>query len=432
MIVVWRRGKPMRKSAALLMALVLFAGACGNRSGDGEGSAPPGSGDDGASDDVDAAASTDVGVTADTITIGVIADLTGVVPGLFKAAPDAVKAFAAMVNEQGGINGRELVVKEYDTGTNDNGNREAYEEACDEVFASVGSESAFDSGGLQAITDCGFPHLAGFTTDDAVDELPFVFPRTSARYGNVGAARYLAEKFPEAVKQTAMFYGNVPVTQRSAEQLMEARRSVGWEFPYEQPVATLESNYTPHALEMKSRGIQAFAWVADVNNIVRLQKAMREQDYSVVVADVTTQGYSQDYLEAVGPAGEGSYVPLTAALLEEADDIEAMENYITWLGKVAPDESATSNGLQAWIKAQLFYDAATAVGEDLTRDKLIAELETMTDWDAGGLIPPIDVGNPVPKQACFILAQVKDGAYVRVFPDEGFSCSADDVYDFEG
>lgn len=421
----------MRKRGVLLfVVLTLVAGACGNRTGDGDGAAPSGDGDAG---EVDAGASTDVGVTGDSITIGVIADLTGVVPGLFKAAPDAVKAFAAMVNEEeGGINGRELVVKEYDTGTNDNGNRLAYEKACDEVFASVGSESAFDTGGYEAVKECGFPHLAGFTTDDAVDELPFVFPRTSAAYASVGAARYLAEQFPEAVKQTAIFFGNVPVTERSARQLIEARQSVGWEFTYEQPVATLESNYTPHALEMKSRNIQAFAFVADVNNIVRLQKAMREQDYSVVIADVNTQGYSEDYLEAVGPAGEGSYVPLGHALLEEADQIEALDDYVTWLTKVAPDANPTSNGLQAWIKAQLFYDAATAVGEDLTRDKLIAELESMTDWDANGLIPPIDVGDPVPKQGCFVLAQVQDGAYVRVFPDEGFHCSPDDIYEFKG
>jgi ABC-type branched-subunit amino acid transport system substrate-binding protein len=420
----------MRKRVVLLVVLALALGACGNRTGDGDDAGPDEDTDD---NEVDAGEATDVGVTADSITVGVIADLTGVVPGLFKAAPDAVKAFAAMVNEEeGGIHGRELVVEEFDTGTNDNGNRLAYEEACDQVFASVGSESAFDTGGYEAVKECGFPHLAGFTTDDAVDELPFVFPRTSPDYASVGASRYLAEQFPEAVKQSAIFYGNVPVTERAARQLMEARRSVGWEFPYEQPIATLESNYTPHALEMKNRGIQAFAFVADVNNIVRLQKAMREQDYSVVVADVSTQGYSEDYLEAVGPAGEGSYVPLGHALLHEADEIEALDDYVTWLAEVAPDENPTSNGLQAWIKAQLFYDAATAVGPDLTRDKLIAELETMTDWDAGGLIPPIDVGDPVPKQGCFVLAQVKDGAYVRVYPDEGFHCSPDDVYKFEG
>src|SRR5918999_6394889 len=112
----------MTRRTAVLLALVLVAAACGNRTGDDE-AAPPGEGDDQAEQaSGSGAGATDVGVTDDAITIGVVADLTGVVPGLFKAAPDAVEAFAAMVNEEhGGIHGRELVVEVYDTGTNDNG-----------------------------------------------------------------------------------------------------------------------------------------------------------------------------------------------------------------------------------------------------------------------------------------------------------------------
>lgn len=423
----------MRARVVVFTLLALLAGACGNRAGDEDSGEP--TGDDGGTTEVatgSGAGATDVGVTDDAITIGVIADLTGVVPGLFKAAPDAVEAYAEMVNEAGGIHGRQLVVEVFDTGTNDNGNRLAYEEACGAVFASVGSESAFDTGGIEAVTECGFPHLAGFTTDDAIDELPFVFPRTTASYANVGTARWFAQEFPEAVASAAIVHGNIPVTERSADQLIEAREAVGWTFVYRQAAGTLESNYTPIALELKNRGVQALTWVYDVNNIVRLQNAMREQGVSIPVVDVTTQGYSQDYLEAAGPAAEGSYVGLTHVLLEEAAQIPALEEYVTWLAKVAPDEDPTSNGLQAWIRAEMFVDAATAVGPELTREALIAELEQMTGFDADGLIPPIDVGDPIPKQACFVIAQVRDGAYVRVFPESGFHCSPDDVYQYGG
>jgi ABC-type branched-subunit amino acid transport system substrate-binding protein len=421
----------MRSRVALLTCMALVAGACGGRAGDTAGPPADPAGTEAPSSGSGAGA-TDVGVTDDEITIGVIADLTGVVPGLFKAAPDAVKAHAAMVNDRGGIHGRRLVVKVYDTATNDNGNRLAYEEACPEVFASVGSESAFDTGGYEAIAACGFPHLPGFTTDDEVDGLPFVFPRTSAGFVNVGAARWFAEEFPDAVRSAAIVFGNIPVTERSARQVVEARSSVGWDFVHQQPAGALESNYTPIALDLKNRGVQALTWVFDVNNIVRLQRALREQGHSLVIADVTTQGYSQDYLEAVGPAGEGSYVPLTHALLEEADRIPALAEYLEWLEVVAPGEDATSNGLQAWVRAALFVEAATAVGPELTRDALLRELEAITGFDAGGLIPPIDVGDPVPTQACFVLAQVRDGRYERVFPDEGFHCSADDLYRLGG
>jgi ABC-type branched-subunit amino acid transport system substrate-binding protein len=417
-----------RRTAAVLTALALVLAACGSRT-DGDDAAPAGEEPTEAGSGSGAGA-TDVGVTDDAITIGVIADLTGVVPGLFKAAPDAVQAYAAMVNEAGGIHGRELVVEVYDTGTNDNGNRLAYEEACGQVFASVGSESAFDTGGYEAVAACGFPHLAGFTTDDEVDKLPFVFPRTSAEYANVGAARWLAEQFPEAVQNAAIFHGNIPVTTLAADQLIEARESVGWRFVHRQPAGTLESNYTPLALDVKNRGVQALTWVFDVNNIVRLQESLREQGVSLTVMDVTTQGYSQDYLEAVGPAGEGSYAPLGHVLLEEADDNPALAEYLEWLERTVPDAEPTSNGLQAWVRAAMFVEAATAVGPELTRDALVDELGSMTDFDAGGLIPPIDVGDPVPKQGCFVMAQVRDGAYERVFPEEGFHCSPDDIYKY--
>src|SRR5688572_32624093 len=51
---------------------------------------------------------TDVGVTADTITLGTVTTLSGPVPGLFLGASLGVQAFAAYVNSQGGINGRKL------------------------------------------------------------------------------------------------------------------------------------------------------------------------------------------------------------------------------------------------------------------------------------------------------------------------------------
>ncbi|MDZ7675099.1 MAG: ABC transporter substrate-binding protein [Acidimicrobiales bacterium] len=422
-----------RRAGLLLIVLALLAAACGNRSGDDDTATPAGDSDETPSEGSgDGVFTTDIGITDDTITIGVIADLTGVVPGLFKAAADGVEAYAAKTNDEGGVNGRMIEVVEFDTGTNDRGNAQAYEDACDEVFAAVGSESAFDTGGFEAQRECGFPNLAGFLTDPEAESLPNVYPRTSGDVVFVGPARWMAEEHPEAVENAAVFFVNAPVTIRSAEELIEARESIGWNFIYEQPVGQLESNYTPHVIEMENRGVQAFAFVADVNNIVRLQVAMADQNFDVTVADVNTQGYTPDYLEAVGPAGEGSYVPLGHALFEEADQIPAMQEYFEWLEEVAPGEEPTSNGLTAWIRAALFVEAARAIeAEDLTRDALMTELDTIEGFDAGGLIPPDDVGQPVPDEACFLIAQVQDGAYVRVFPDEGFHCSADDIYELQ-
>ncbi|MGH2685236.1 MAG: ABC transporter substrate-binding protein [Actinomycetota bacterium] len=424
----------MRRLPCLLAVLLLVGAACGNRSGgDDETGTPDTANDDDGGDDeqaVDNGGSTDIGITGDEIRIGVIADLTGVVPGLFKAAPEAVKAYAENVNSEGGIHGRKLVVEVYDTGTNDNGNRLAYEKACDEVFAAVGSESAFDTGGFEALRDCGFPAVNAFATDADVQDLDHVFPRQSDDYAALGSARWYAQEFPDAVKQAGYFYVNAPVSERSAKRSMEARRTVGWEYIYEQPVGALESNYTPHALEMKRRGVQAFSIVSDYNNVVRLQKALREQNVSVTIADASGQAYSADYLEAAGPAAEGAYVALAHLPFEDAEQEPAIHEYLDWLEKTTPGAEPSGNGLTAWSRAMLFTEAAEAVGPELTREKLMEELRGMKGWDAHGLFPPRDVGDPVPTTSCFVMMQVQDGKFVRVFPDEGFHCSADDVYKY--
>ena len=209
----------MRKPVVLFVVLAMAAGA-GSRSGDDDSAGPDG-GDD---SEVTAEDTTDVGVTDDSITIGVVADLTGVVPGLFKAAPDAVKAFAAMVNEDGGINGREVIVKEYDTGTNDNGNRLAYEKAsatrCSPRWVQsrpstpVATRRSRSAGSR---TWPGSPPTTPSTSCRSSSPAPACCLRQR------GASRYLAEQFPEAVKQTAIFTATEPGHQAHAAKELNWR-----------------------------------------------------------------------------------------------------------------------------------------------------------------------------------------------------------------
>jgi len=50
---------------------------------------------------------TDVGVTKDRISFGNVSTLSGPVPGLFRGALVGAQAWAAMINSQGGIDGRQ-------------------------------------------------------------------------------------------------------------------------------------------------------------------------------------------------------------------------------------------------------------------------------------------------------------------------------------
>ena len=73
-----------------------------------------------------------------------IADVdTPVQPGLFQKSVDAMKAWAKVVNKDGGIAGRKVVIDFIDSKLNPNETRNAIIKACADDFAMVGGEALF-------------------------------------------------------------------------------------------------------------------------------------------------------------------------------------------------------------------------------------------------------------------------------------------------
>ena len=68
---------------------------------------------------------TDTGVSADTITVVVMADVgSELAPGLFQGAIDGTKAWAKAVNASGGLGCRQVKVLEWDSKLNHGANHE--------------------------------------------------------------------------------------------------------------------------------------------------------------------------------------------------------------------------------------------------------------------------------------------------------------------
>ena len=116
---------------------------------------------------------TDVGVTADEITIEVMAD-TGspLAPGLFQGNIDAVNAFAEYVNANGGVACRQLVVRTWDSKLAPTESKNGVIDACTNAFALVGGNSLFNPD-PSAQTSCvdgtgaatGLPDIAALASD---------------------------------------------------------------------------------------------------------------------------------------------------------------------------------------------------------------------------------------------------------------------------
>src|SRR5690606_10559922 len=118
------RMRRFRRISVVLVALMLVAAACGRDEDDGGGAAQPTnppSGGEATTTTADPCQAetleaTEIGVTADKITIAVMADVgSPLAPGLFQGSADAVKAWGDYINEQGGLACREVVVREWDS-----------------------------------------------------------------------------------------------------------------------------------------------------------------------------------------------------------------------------------------------------------------------------------------------------------------------------
>jgi ABC-type branched-subunit amino acid transport system substrate-binding protein len=366
---------------------------------------------------------TDTGVTDKKLTVATLADISGIQPGLFQSAHQAARAATAYINSTGGICGRQLDPLLLDSKTDSGGNRAAMLDACDKAFAVVGSMSAFDDGSAAPGQACGIPDMSAIVTNAPKANSTNTYPIAPNATGYVATtpAKYLAERFPAEVKKSAQLWLNQAVTKNNATERMRAWEKAGFKFIYQAETQVLEANYTRFVQEMRSRGIQFVSMVADFQSIVRLQKAMRQQNYVPKIRGWDSVAYDADYLSEK-EAVEGSFVFVNNAMFEEASTNPEMKLYTEWLQRASPGAVPDYFGLYAWSAYRLFQKLAVQIGKDLKRPKLLAALRATKEWGANGLHAPHQIGAKR-ISVCNLWLEVKGGKFRKLYPKSGFDCT---------
>jgi ABC-type branched-subunit amino acid transport system substrate-binding protein len=366
-----------------------------------------------------------IGVTADAITVGVVADVSGA-RALFQTNWEAMQAFAAYCNDAGGIAGRELRVRLFDTQMFQH--RQAITDSCTTVFALVGSAAAFDGDGASLEADCGIPDVPAFVAQPAHDRVPNVvtpMPSPQQLY-LVGPLRYLARQAPAAVRRAAMAYLDVGVTSVRAARQVEASRAVGYRF---RSISTIPALIGPSDLEaiatqVAERKAQYLTVLGTAVDLAGIQTALAARDYRPKLVDAGPLFYDPRYLRAAGSAAEGTYVLTTTTPFEDADRVPELARYVEWLGRTVPGAEPTAQGVRSWSAALLFAEAARRSTPDLDRATLLNRLRAIHAWDGNGIQIRTDPGNDR-ASSCFAYVRVTSGAFRRAYPAKGFACPTD-------
>jgi len=385
---------------------------------------------------------TDVGVTANSIRVGNVSDVTGAVPGLFEDARFAVQAYAKYFNTRypGGIYGRHLVVEALDSQLDTGAARSASIQACNDTFAGVGSISAFDQGAAPVIASCRskgglYPDLRGLATTDQMKAVPNAFPMNAAGTGDqrsFGQYGWLTAKFPQVIKKAVFAYSDGEVTRQNAKQDMEATANIyGFTWIDEVPIATTETNYAPAAQQIKGDGATYVTFVGAYQQAANLARAMDQFQFHPQVYMPTVTAYTPNFLTQAGSTVEGGnvFLAMPTSLLEEMSSNPELALYAQWLQQVKPGALPTSLGQFAWGAAALFVKEAIAVGPNLVRGAVIQRVLAEHAWSPNHMYPENDVGGKRMTD-CVVVATIRNNRFERYLPSSGFRCQ-DGIYNLK-
>ena len=436
-----------------LAALTLAGAACGSDRGD-DPAAPAeaegdGGGDDGGGDavaggfgsldspcgDGDGGPATEQGVTEDQIVIG-YGDDAGYPqsPGLSHETSDAIEAMIAWCNEQGGINGREIVGNYYDAAITEVVN--AVTEACGEVFMLVGNAWALDSAQEETRLGCDLPSVPTYSVSPEFANAPLTYqavPNPADIY-TAGWAGMIAELFPEEIKSATVVYGNFAATIDTKDKVVQTFPEFGFEFldcPVEYNIAG-EPDWKPFAQRLKDCGAEVVYYSGQpYPNMQNLLDDAAQVGYEPIWL-VDSNAYLASFAEW-NATGNGDKVYLRTAFtpFEQAESNPATQQYIDLVEGNGGDISQL--GQQAASSFLLWATAAQACGAELTRDCVLDELSGITTWDGGGMHAETNPGGNLPPE-CGMLLKLEGTEWVQAFPeDEGeMACNPDGSIELSG
>ncbi len=400
-------------------------------------------------------AATEIGVTAKTISIAVVADVdNSIAPNAFKGIVDGAQAGAKYVNANGGVAGRTLKVDFIDSHLNPNVTRNAIITACGQDVAMVATATALFTG-LDDLTGCkdqsgqatGLPDIGAIVLGTPQACSPVSFPvipsmidcstvgKNPQTYRtNQGIFGYLAKQHKD-LHGPFIKTADSPDAARSTDALAAGAKHAGIDVT-SMPVlsnSAPQSAFTPVVTQMKQDGAN---WADNGLTtpgavLLRQEAALQGIDSSKVVWQCTSACYDAKAMASAGDVMNGEYVDLGFLPFSEAKANKTLAGYLKYAGK----GNASAFGVYGFEAVLAFQQAASEAAKSadgLTRASLLTALKGMTSFNAGGMTGTVNIGGKVPS-SCFMVVQWNDGKFSRVYPKKAgtFDCTTSNRYTFQ-
>jgi hypothetical protein len=372
------------------------------------------------------------GVSDTEIRVGGVVSKTNPLGGNYASAFDGVKAYFAMLNSsrENGIYGRKLrLVSERDDQVASNRLEVRALLSEDNVFAVLpvavvlftGSDLLAQAGvptfGLNINAEWGSEHAPGppnlfgekgsfLCLTCPVQSVPWLAKQVKAK--KVGVLAYQVAQSSDCAKARLASFEKYPTAK---VEFLDTSLSFG--------IADLSSDVS----QMKDKGVDLVASCMDNNGTLTLAKEMKKQGLDAT--QYLPSVYNHRFIKENARFFEGSYTATLFTPFEVKQKPTGLKDFQKWMKRGGLEENEYS--LAGWINADLFYQGLMAAGPQFTRQKVVEEINKITDYTAGGLLPGIDwtiAHTQIWSQGCAVLSQIHNGTFVPKFsaPGRPFIC----------
>ncbi len=364
------------------------------------------------------------GVTATTIRVGSLASSSGIAAADFAPVVTGARVYFDQLNAAGGVDGRKIVYSpNIDDGTSPSGDTAGAEQlVADKVFAVVGVGTPFFTGssvlrshaiptfGVQENTNAQWAGPTMFGVGGSYVDFTAPIPQAAYVAERNGDTR--AAVLAYNVSQSSQ--GCVGIT-KALQQYHIATPVIDMSIPY--GAASLDADVT----RMQQAGVDFVASCMDVTGNIKLSETLQQHGMGKVT-QFWLDGYDQQVLSQNASAMEGVYLMLQQTPFEVSKlfpgRYPGIDAFNKALARFAPGTPPNATALAGWVSADLFVAGLKKIGRDVTRSRLVAAINSLTDYTAHGAIAPVDwkvAHTGLTPLDCTTYVQVRHGAFVPVY-----------------
>lgn len=361
---------------------------------------------------------------ADTIKVGGLWDLTGVTADVSKPFAEGVQAAIALTNEKGGINGKKIELINVDYAYKIPQATAAYKKFVEQD--KVIMINGWGTGDTEALKDTiskdKIPYISasfsGHLTDPA--KTPYNF-FVGASYSDQirGFLQYVKKDFKgKGAPKVAFIYPNHGFGKAPIEAGKQYAKELGIDLVHEEVIPASFQDVTSNLLNMQKKAPD-YAYVqTTVSWCAVLLKDAKKLGIKTKFF-LGNYGMTEQLPLLAKEAAEGVYGMATHAAYGE--NVKGMQQILDWDKKHPAKESRDTCYVRGWAYGLVWAEALRIAdkNKNLTGEGVKLALETLKNFDTGGLTPPVTYTatdhRPTTKTTIYV---IKGGKMTKVADEE--------------